>query len=247
MAMLVIPAVDIKDGRCVRLLQGRMDHMVVYSERPELMAKKWKEEGAEWIHVVDLDGAVDGKPRNMDVVKHILKEVRGPVEIGGGIRDIPTIEAYLGMGVDRVVLGTVAQREPSLVEEACRRFPGRIAVSIDAKDGFVAIKGWRELTEEKAIDLARRFEGMGVSVIIYTDISRDGTLEGPNVEAIEAMADILSIPLIASGGVSSLEDIKKLREIGKLEGVIVGKALYSGAFTLKEAINAAGSKALEGR
>ncbi len=244
MAMLVIPGVDIKGGKCVRLFQGRLDQVVVYSERPELMAKRWKEEGAEWIHVVDLDGAVEGRPRNMDVVRRILREVGGPVEIGGGIRDLATIEAYLEMGVDRVVLGTVAQRKPSLVGEACKRFPGRIAVGIDAKDGFVAIEGWKRLTEERAIDLARRFEDMGVSVIVYTDIARDGTLGGPNIEAIESMVDSLSIPIIASGGVSSLEDIKRLVEVGRLEGVIVGKALYSGAFTLREAIALVGSEAL---
>ncbi len=236
--MILIPAIDIKGGRCVRLFQGRLDRVSVYSDNPVEMAVRWKEEGASWLHVVDIDGAVEGRPVNADSICSIIQAFDGHVEVGGGIRDLKTIEAYVEMGAGRVILGTIAQRSPSFVKEACRAFPGVIAVGIDAKDGLVAVEGWRKVTGERAVDLAKKLEDAGVSVIIYTDISRDGTMEGPNLKAISSMVEAISIPVIASGGVSSIEDVRRLASIVGLEGVIIGKALYSGAFTLKEALEA---------
>lgn len=236
--MIVIPAIDIRDGKCIRLFQGRLDRVTVYSDDPVEMAGRWEREGASWIHVVDIDGAVEGRPKNRDSVEEIVKAFRGRVEVGGGIRDLETIESYMRLGVDRVVLGTAAYRSPSLVAEACRTFPGSIAVGIDAKDGLVAVEGWRRVTQERGLELAKRLEDMGVAVIIYTDIERDGTMEGPNLNAIASMVEALSIPVIASGGVSSMEDIRRLASIKGLEGVIVGRALYNGALSLKEAIEA---------
>lgn len=235
--MIVIPAIDLKDGKCIRLKQGRVEETTVYSEAPELVAREWERQGAELIHIVDIDGAIKGRPSNKEEISRILEETNVPVELGGGIRDMETLEFYVDMGIDRVILGTVALMDASFVKDACKRFPDKIAVSIDAKDGKVAVKGWQEITEKEAIDVAKGFEDIGVSAIIYTDISRDGMMRGPNIPAIKAMHDALKIPLIASGGISSIEDIRELNDqVEGLEGVIVGKALYAGAFKLADAI-----------
>jgi len=234
--VIIIPAIDIKDGRCVRLLQGRADAVTVYSDRPEDVAKRWQELGAKVIHVVDLDGAFSGTQKNIEGIKSIRRAVSVDIELGGGIRDMERIEMLLGLGINRVILGTVAIERPELVKEASRRFPGRIIVGIDAKDGLVAVKGWVEVTSVKAKELALKMEEYGAWGIIYTDISRDGMLTGPNIEAIREMVEAVNIPVIASGGVSSIDDIKRLKEIKGLWGVITGKALYTGAIDLKEAI-----------
>lgn len=234
--MIVIPAVDLKGGKCVRLFQGRMDKETVYSTDPVEMAKKWENQGAKLLHIVDLDGAVGGSPANDSAVREILASVKIPCEIGGGIRTMATIEKYVNMGMARVVLGTSAVKDPELVRESARAFPTRIVVAIDAVDGKVAIKGWTEQTDENAIDLARRFEDMGVRAINYTDISRDGAMEGPNIEATQEMVKAVKIPVVAAGGISCLDDLVKLSKTG-VEGAITGKALYEGAFTLAQAIS----------
>lgn len=236
--MIVIPAIDLKEGRCVRLEQGLMEKDTVYSDDPAAMARHWQDEGGELLHLVDLDGAFAGVPINRAAISAIVAAVDIPTELGGGIRDLATIEAYLDLGVDRVILGTVAKENPALVGEACRRFPGRIVVGIDAKGGLVAVRGWAEVTTKRAEDLAREMEGLGVSAIIYTDIARDGMMQGPNLEATRALADAISIPVIASGGVSSLGDILRLLKIESsgVEGVITGKAIYTGALNLREAV-----------
>ncbi|MBW2475796.1 MAG: 1-(5-phosphoribosyl)-5-[(5-phosphoribosylamino)methylideneamino]imidazole-4-carboxamide isomerase [Deltaproteobacteria bacterium] len=236
--MIVIPAIDLKDGKCVRLEQGLMERDTVYSDDPAAMALHWQSEGGELLHLVDLDGAFAGKPKNQDAIKAIVDTISIPLELGGGIRDLQTIEAYLDLGVGRVILGTVAKEQPSLVAEACRAFPGRIVVGIDAKEGLVAVRGWAEVNEKKAAELAQEMEAFGVAAIIYTDIARDGMMQGPNLEATKALAEAISIPVIASGGVSRLEDIHNLLAIESsgIEGVITGKAIYSGALNLREAI-----------
>ncbi len=237
--MIIFPAIDIKGGRCVRLTQGRMDAETVYSDEPWEVAKKWASLGAEVIHLVDLDGAVEGNPKNLGVVEKITASVNVPVQIGGGIRDEKTAEAYLANPrIKRIIIGTAAIENPSLVTALTARHPGRVAVGIDAKDGFVAIKGWVTVTAQKATDLAKKLEGAGVACIIYTDISRDGMLTGPNVAATREMAESVNIPVVASGGISSLKDIESYRGV-PLEGIIVGKALYSGNLGLAEAIRAA--------
>jgi phosphoribosylformimino-5-aminoimidazole carboxamide ribotide isomerase len=236
--MIIIPAVDIKDGRCVRLLQGKMDQETVFSDDPAAMARRWQSEGAERIHLVDLNGAVDKRPRNRPTIEKVLASVSVPVQLGGGIRDMPTIEAYVQMGVSRIVLGTEAIRNPALVSQAARAFPGHIVVGIDARDGYVAVDGWTQTTPVTAIELARRFEDSGVAAINFTDIHRDGMQSGPNLEATRQLAEAVSIPVVASGGVSSLADIQRLLPLATfgVEGVITGKALYSGALNLAEAI-----------
>lgn len=236
--MLVIPAIDLKEGKCVRLEQGLMDKDTVFNDDPASQALEWQAEGAELLHIVDLDGAFAGEPKNRSAIEAIIKAIAIPAQLGGGIRDIATIEAYLGLGLSRVIIGTAAQRNPELVREACAKFPGRIVVGIDAKNGMVAVQGWAEVTDVTAVDLAKRFEGFGVSAIIYTDISRDGMLQGPNIEATRALAEAVAIPVIASGGVSSLKDIENLLAIEQsgVTGVITGKAVYTGAIRLAEAI-----------
>ncbi len=236
--MIVIPAIDLKEGKCVRLEQGLMEKDTVFNDNPGAQAKVWEDAGAELLHIVDLDGAFAGEPKNRPAIESIVKALSIPTQLGGGIRDIKTIEAYLELGIDRVIIGTAAQRNPELVEEACRRFPGRIVVGIDAKNGMVAVQGWAEVTGVTAIDLAKKFEGFGVSAIIYTDISRDGMMGGPNIEATCALAESMSIPVIASGGVSTLQDIRNLMAVEKsgVTGVITGKAIYTGAINLAEAI-----------
>jgi phosphoribosylformimino-5-aminoimidazole carboxamide ribotide isomerase len=236
--MLVIPAIDLKEGRCVRLEQGLMERDTVYSDDPAAQARSWQEQGGELLHIVDLDGAFAGVPRNREAIAAIVRAIDIPTELGGGIRDLATIEAYLKLGVGRVILGTVAKENPQLVDEACRLFPGRIVVGIDARDGLVAVRGWADVTEKKASDLAKEMEGFGVSAIIYTDIARDGMLQGPNLEATRLLAESISIPVIASGGVSSLRDIENLMAIEDygVVGVITGKAIYTGALDLREAV-----------
>jgi len=236
--MLVIPAIDLKEGKCVRLEQGLMEKDTVYSDDPGAQARLWQEQGAELLHIVDLDGAFAGEPKNRGAIEAILGAIDIPAQLGGGIRDLETIEAYLKLGLSRVIIGTAAQRNPELVAEACRRFPGQIVVGIDAKNGMVAVQGWAEVTDVTAVELARTFEDFGVAAIIYTDISRDGMMQGPNLEATRALADAVAIPIIASGGVSRLQDIENLMEIeaSGVAGVITGKAIYSGALDLAEAV-----------
>lgn len=237
--MIILPAIDLKEGCCVRLEQGLMDKDTVYHDDPAAQARIWQEQGGEYLHLVDLNGAFAGVPKNKAAIEAIVAAIDIPCEIGGGIRDMQTIEAYLELGVDRVILGTIAKENPRLVEEACRRFPGRIVVGIDAKDGLVAVRGWADLTEKKAVDLAREMEDFGVAAIIYTDIARDGMMQGPNIEATRALAEAITIPVIASGGVSSLEDIRRLLQIESfgVTGIITGKAIYSGAIDLREAVS----------
>lgn len=236
--MIVIPAVDLKDGRCVRLSQGRMDQESVYSEHPVEMAKHWESKGAERLHVVDLNGAVVGKPIHRSLVKEIAQSVQIPVEVGGGIRDLATMEDYLSSGVKWIILGTAAFQNRSLVEEACRQFPERVILGIDAKAGRVAIQGWNEVVSFETVDLAKQFEGIGLSAIIFTDIERDGMGTGLNFESTKNLARSVSIPVIASGGVARIEDVKHLLELEPegIVGVIVGRALYTGSLDLEEAI-----------
>ena len=236
--MLIIPAIDLKEGKCVRLEQGLMDKATVYSDDPATTAKHWESQGAEILHVVDLNGAFAGIPKNLEAIKAIRSAVRMPIEVGGGIRDIATIETLVSIGIDRIILGTAAIENPDFVRDACKRFPGRIIVGIDAKDGLVAIKGWAEVTKVKAVELAQKMQDYGVIAIIYTDIRRDGMLSGPNIEATQALAKALHIPVIASGGVHTMKDIENLLTVrySGVTGVITGKAIYSGSLDLREAI-----------
>ena len=236
--MIIIPAVDIKNGKCVRLSQGRMDAEIIFSDNPSSMAKKWEDEGAEMIHVIDLDGAVEKKPRNTDSIKKIFKDVNVPVQLGGGIRNKKTIAMYLDLGIKRVILGTEAIRNPKLVRDACKLIPGQIVVGIDSRRGLVAIEGWTKTTRITSVDLAKQFEDCGVAAINFTDIYRDGMQTGPNIEETRRLAESVSIPVIASGGVSTIDDIKNLMPLVKygVTGVITGKALYSGTLSLKEAM-----------
>lgn len=237
--MLILPAIDLRAGKCVRLVQGKLEDETVFSDNPVEMARQWKEQGAEYLHLVDLDGAFQGKPAHLEIVQQIKKEVNLPVELGGGIRDLATIEKVLASGVDRIILGTVAISNQKMLEEACSKFGEQIVLGLDAKDGKVAIKGWADVTEERAVDLAKRLVAKGVKRIIFTDISRDGTLVGPNLDSIKEMCECSGVPVIASGGISVLQDIVDLKPISGVEGVITGKALYTGSLSLKEAIIAA--------
>ncbi len=241
--MIVIPAIDLKDGKCVRLLQGKKEAVTVYSDDPVSMAKHWAGLGAELLHVVDLDGAFSGEQKNFEVIMAIRKTIDIPIQVGGGIRDMSTIEKLISLGVGRIIIGTVAANEPDMVKRACEKFPGKVLVGIDAREEKVAVKGWEEITEWRAIDFARKMEECGASAIIYTDISRDGMLSGPNLDAIAKMVDEIKIPVIASGGISSINDIKNLMQIKNLWGVITGKALYSGALDLRKAIKIVKSNA----
>jgi len=236
--MELYPAIDLKDGQCVRLWRGRMDRATVFSDDPAGQAKSFAAQGCRWLHVVDLDGAFAGKPVNGRAVNSILGAAKIPVQLGGGIRDLATVERWLERGIARVVLGTLALRAPEIAREACAKFPRRIAIGIDAKAGRVAVEGWAEASDMEAGDLARRFEDSGAAAIVYTDIDRDGTMAGLNVEGTAELARGLSIPVIASGGVASIEDIKALKraEDAGIEGVIVGRALYDGRLDLKEAL-----------
>jgi len=234
--LIIIPAIDIKGGRCVRLRQGRMEDETVYSEDPLDVARRWQEAGAEIIHLVDLDAAIEGRLVNFDTIKKIAESVTVPVQIGGGIRDMASAEKYLSIkNVGRVIIGTAAHSNPEFVAELSAKYPGRIAVGVDAKDGFVAIKGWVEVTDTDAIELAQRLEKAGAAAVIYTDIAKDGMLSGPNFEATKKLADSVNMHVIASGGVSKLQDIMDLKDTGA-GSVIVGKALYTGNIELKGAI-----------
>jgi len=234
--MIIIPAIDLKDGKCVRLLQGKKEEVTVYSDDPPSMAKHWQDLGGELLHVVDLDGAFTGEQHNFSKIRAIREAIDIPIEVGGGIRDVDRIDKLIDLGVDRTIIGTSAAKNPDMVQEACEKYPGKVLVGIDAKDGKVAIKGWVEVTELDAIEFAKQMEEAGAAGIIYTDISRDGMLTGPNVEAMATMVKSVEIPVIASGGVSKLDDINSLMQINNLWGVITGKALYSGAMKLDEAI-----------
>jgi phosphoribosylformimino-5-aminoimidazole carboxamide ribotide isomerase len=235
--MLLIPAIDLKDGRCVRLRQGRMDEATVFSDDPADTAARWVAEGARRLHLVDLNGAFAGQPVNGDAIRAIAESFPElPVQVGGGIRNEATIEAYLNAGVTYCIIGTQAVREPVFVERACRSFPGQIMVGLDAKDGQVAIEGWAEITEHQAEDLARRFEDAGVAAIIYTDIGRDGMMSGPNVEATRALAGAIRIPVIASGGITHIDDVRALAEVAScgIIGAITGRAIYEGTLDFAE-------------
>ncbi|WP_371036757.1 1-(5-phosphoribosyl)-5-[(5-phosphoribosylamino)methylideneamino]imidazole-4-carboxamide isomerase [Rhodosalinus sp. FB01] len=240
--MILYPAIDLKDGKAVRLLRGEMEKATVFNDDPAAQARAFVEAGAEWLHLVDLNGAFAGRPVNAGAVEAILAACRGiPAQLGGGIRDMATIERWLGAGLARVILGTVAVEQPELVREAARAFPGKVAVGIDARAGRAATRGWAEETEVEATDLARRFEDAGVAAIIYTDIDRDGAMGGPNVAATAALARAVSIPVIAAGGVSSLDDLVALRDTGVIAGTISGRALYDGKLDLKAALAALAS------
>lgn len=230
--MLIIPAIDLKDGQCVRLKQGVMEDATVFSDDPAAMARHWVDQGARRLHLVDLNGAFAGKPKNLDSIRAILKEVGNelPVQLGGGIRDLATIETYLDSGLRYVIIGTAAVKNPGFLHEACDAFPGHIIVGIDAKEGKVAVDGWSKLTGHDVIDLAKRFEGYGVESIVYTDIGRDGMLSGVNIEATVKLAQALTIPVIASGGLTNLDDVRNLVQVADegIMGAITGRAIYEG-------------------
>src|SRR5680860_190942 len=236
--MILFPAIDLKDGQCVRLRQGEMDQATVFNAEPAAQAKSFEDQGFEWLHVVDLNGAFEGKPANGAAVEAIFAAVHLPIQLGGGIRDLDTIAMWLDKGIDRVILGTAAVRNPDLVREAARDFPGCIAVGIDARDGKVAIEGWAETSEMTALDLARRFEDAGVAAIIHTDIARDGVLEGLNLDATAELADAVTIPVIASGGLAGIADVQRLLQpqYKMLEGAIAGRALYDGRLDPRAAL-----------
>ena len=239
MPLTLYPAIDLKDGQCVRLRRGDMGDATVYADDPAAQARAWQDAGFAWLHVVDLNGAFAGRPVNADAVRAILSAVSVPVQLGGGIRDMAGIAAWLGSGVRRVILGSAAAKNPPLVLEACRAFPGRIAVGIDARDGHVATEGWAETSSLSAVELGLRFEDAGVAAIIYTDISRDGMLAGLNLPQTVALANALTTPVIASGGVGGLDDLRALRSAAagtRIEGVIVGRALYDGRIDLAAAL-----------
>ena len=236
--MILYPAIDLKDGAAVRLVHGEMDSATVFNDDPAAQARSFVEAGCEWLHLVDLNGAFAGTPVNAAPVEAILKACDVPAQLGGGIRDMATIEAWLDKGLARVILGTVAVENPQMVRTAARAFPGQVAVGIDAREGRVATKGWAEETDVDATDLARSFEDAGVAAIIYTDINRDGAMGGPNVAATDALARAVDIPVIASGGVSSLNDLTRLKATGVIAGAISGRALYDGAIDLTAALSA---------
>ena len=236
--MIIYPAIDIRGGRCVRLTEGRFDAETVFADDPAEMALKWAGMGAEFLHLVDLDGALAGEGKNVPVIERILQSVSIPVQLGGGIRNLETIEKLLSLGVNRLILGSAAVKNPQLVEEACKKYPGHIAVGIDAKNGEVAIEGWGKGSGVAATELAKKMAAYGVETIIYTDISRDGMLSGVNVEATAALARACGVPIIASGGVASLEDIRRVKAVESdgVQGCIIGKAIYTGAVDLKAAL-----------
>jgi phosphoribosylformimino-5-aminoimidazole carboxamide ribotide isomerase len=237
--MLLIPAIDLKDGRCVRLRQGDMDDATVFSDDPAEMARQWVEQGARRLHLVDLNGAFAGKPKNEAAIRAIVDAVgaRVPVQIGGGIRDLDTIERYLDRGLSYVIIGTAAVKNPGFLHDACSAFPGQVIVGLDAKDGKVATDGWSKLTGHDVVDLAKKFEGYGVEAVVYTDIGRDGMLSGVNIEATVRLARALTVPVIASGGVASIADVEQLCAVESegVSGAILGRALYEGALDLRSA------------
>jgi phosphoribosylformimino-5-aminoimidazole carboxamide ribotide isomerase len=236
--MLIIPAIDLRAGKCVRLVEGRLDRETVYSDEPATVAKLWEKMGAKYLHIVDLDGAFTGTPKNLDVISEIINSVSIPVQIGGGIRDLDTVDKLLELGASRVILGTVAIINPELVEECCNKHGDRIVLGIDARNGKVAIEGWGLTAEKEAVELALEMKEKGIERIIFTDIWRDGTLKGPNLDAIRDITKSTNLKMIASGGISTIKDIRALKEMESLgvEGVIVGKALYAGTMDLQEAL-----------
>jgi phosphoribosylformimino-5-aminoimidazole carboxamide ribotide isomerase len=237
--MILFPAIDLKDGQCVRLLRGDMRAATVFNADPADQARRWQAAGFQWLHLVDLDGAIAGKPVNGAAVAAILGAVTLPVQLGGGIRDLARIEDWLAQGIRRVILGTAALTRPALVKDACRRFPGRVAVGIDARGGKVATEGWVKTSATTALDLARAFADAGVAAIVFTDIDRDGALQGVNVAATAALARATAIPVIASGGVAGIEDIRALKAAGGIAGVVIGRALYDGRIDAKAALEIA--------
>ncbi|MDH4088787.1 MAG: 1-(5-phosphoribosyl)-5-[(5-phosphoribosylamino)methylideneamino]imidazole-4-carboxamide isomerase [Nitrospira sp.] len=241
--MLVIPAIDLKDGRCVRLRQGDMAAETVYSDDVTEVASRWQQQGAGLIHVVDLNGAVDGEPKNLPHIESVMKAVRVKVQVGGGIRTIDTVRRYLNAGVSRVVLGTAALTNRALLDLACQEFPQRIVLGLDARDGRIAVKGWTTVSDVRAIDLLKELSGCAIAAVVYTDIARDGMLNGPNIPALKEVVEYSSFPVIASGGITRLEDLQAVRSLGqKIEGAIVGKALYDGKLDLKAAVAALGKE-----
>jgi phosphoribosylformimino-5-aminoimidazole carboxamide ribotide isomerase len=237
--VLVIPAIDLKDGRCVRLRQGDMAAETVYSDDVQAVARKWQAGGAAMIHVVDLNGAVDGEPRNLSQIEAVIKTVSVKVQVGGGIRTIETVRRYLHAGVSRVVLGTAALTDRAFLEQACKEFPGRILLGLDARGGKVAVKGWTAVSDIRAVDLLKELSGCAIGAVIYTDIARDGMLGGPNIPALEEIVAHSSCPVIASGGISRIEDLLAVRSLGpRIEGAIVGKALYDGKLDYRAAVAA---------
>jgi len=236
--MVIIPAVDIKDGKCVRLVEGREGTETTFGDDPTLMARRWIDEGAEYLHIVDLDGAFEGAPRNFEKVAEIIENASIPVEFGGGVRDTAVIESLVEAGADRVIIGSALVDNRAWADEMFGAFPLRIAVGIDAREGFVAIHGWKDVTQVNALELARECEIAGAAAVIYTDISRDGRMEGANLDAMRAMVETVSIPVVASGGVTTLEDVMNLAAAG-CDACIIGRALYDGAISLKEAMEAA--------
>jgi len=241
--VLVIPAIDLKDGRCVRLRQGDMADETVYSDDVKEVASRWQQQGAGLIHVVDLNGAVDGEPKNLPHIESVMKAVRVKVQVGGGIRTIDTVRRYLNAGVSRVVLGTAALTNRALLNQACQEFPQRIVLGLDARDGRIAIKGWTTVSEVNAIDLLKELSGCAIAAVVYTDIARDGMLNGPNIPALKEVVEYSSFPVIASGGITRLEDLRAVRSLGpKIEGAIVGKALYDGKLDLMAAVAALGKE-----
>jgi len=242
--MLIIPAVDIKNGKCVRLVQGRKEDETVFSHDPAAMAQKWARAGAELIHVIDLDGAFEKSPQNLDAIKCILQTIDIPIQLGGGIRDEQTAQQFLNMGVQKVIIGTEAIKNPAWVARTADQYPGRVVVGIDARNGLVAIEGWTETTQTRAVELAKRFENSGVAAINFTDIHRDGMQTGPNIEETRKLAEAIDIPVVASGGVATIKDIQNLLplEACGVIGVITGKALYSGTLDFEESLAVAQSK-----
>jgi phosphoribosylformimino-5-aminoimidazole carboxamide ribotide isomerase len=241
--VLVIPAIDLKDGRCVRLRQGDMADETVYFDDVREVARRWQQQGAGLIHVVDLNGAVDGEPKNLPHIESVMNAVRVKVQVGGGIRTIDTVRRYLNAGVSRVVLGTAALTNRALLDLACQEFPQRIVLGLDARDGRIAVKGWTTVSDVKAIDLLKELSGCAIAAVVYTDIARDGMLNGPNIPALKEVVECSSFPVIASGGITRLEDLQAVRSLGpKIEGAIVGKALYDGKLDLKAAVAALGKE-----
>jgi phosphoribosylformimino-5-aminoimidazole carboxamide ribotide isomerase len=238
-ALILFPAIDLKDGKCVRLVHGDMNQVTVFNLDPAAQARTFEGLGFEYLHLVDLNGAFAGKPINVEAVRSVLSAVKMPVQLGGGVRDLRTVETWLAEGVHRIIIGTAAVRDPDFVRDVAHRFPGRIAIGIDARDGYVAVEGWSKSTHMKVLELGRRFEDAGVSALIFTDIARDGVLAGINIESTVALADSVSIPVIASGGLASIEDVRKLLEpeCARIAGAISGRALYDGRLNPVEALD----------
>jgi len=240
--MLILPAIDLRGGQCVRLQQGDYDRETVFDEDPVAVARRFEDAGARWLHLVDLDGAREGEPRNLDPVTRVVQAVRIHVELGGGIRTTETVRQMLDLGVARVVVGTRAVREPGWLAEIARSFPGRVALGLDARESRVAVAGWQEVTEKTVIEQLEQIEGLPLSAVVYTDVSRDGMMEGPNFAALKLVAAATSLPVIASGGVTTVENVKRLAATGVIHGAVIGRAIYEGTLTVEDAIAAAGEQ-----